>query len=325
MKQFSFIVIAHNQARTVLACLDSALRAARAANLASYEVIYVDSRSSDGSPALVEARFGASVRVAQLTGEMNAAIARNVGARIATGRTLFFADGDMELDPNFLRTALDSSGALIHPVVTGQLPETLYDPEGRPIGHAPDRYRIRATHRRAELGGVFLIERALFASMGGFAAEMRCNEDIDLALRLARKGVLTLAIDRPIAIHHTVDYLEWNRLVPMIRNGSLLYPGALFRRHLTNRHYLRLFALHQRPTIVLLASAILAVLGHPAWGLVYVGYVALKTLRRPNTSFAQNLVGTTARSLCFLAGVVGFFPRRVPTESITFSVLPRSI
>lgn len=325
MKLLSFIVIARNQAGTVLASLDSAFRAAHAAGLDSFEVIYVDSNSTDDTIALVGAQFGSSVRVARLTGEMNAGIARNVGAKIASGRSLFFADGDMELDPEFLRIALDSRGEPIHPVITGQLPEKLYNPEGQLIGEASDRYCIRELHHRAELGGVFLIERALFASMGGFAAEMRCNEDIDLALRLARKGVLTLAIDRPIAIHHTVDYLEWNRLVPMIRNGSLLYPGALFRRHLTNRHYLRLFALHQRPTIVLLASAILAVLGHPAWGLVYVGYVALKTLRRPNTSFAQNLVGTTARSLCFLAGVVGFFPRRVPTESITFSVLPRSI
>lgn len=324
MNQLSFVLIAHNQARTIRACIDSAFRAARAAGLASFEVIYVDSGSDDGSVDLVRERFGATVRLVHLTGAMNAAIARNVGARIATGKTLFFVDGDMEVDPAFLQYALDSRGELVHPAVTGQLPEELYDPAGRPIGEAPDRYRIRATHRRAELGGVFLIEHALFATLGGFAPELRCNEDLDLGLRLARAGTLVLAIDRPIAVHHTIDYLQWSRLVPMLRNGSLLYPGALFRRHFANRHYLRLFASHQRPTMVLLASLALAIVVHPAWALAYVGYVAAKNLRRPNTSFVQELAGTTARSACFLAGLVAFFPRRVPTASITFSVAPDS-
>lgn len=323
MKLLSFIVIARNQAGTVLASLDSAFRAAHAAGLDSFEVIYVDSNSTDDTIALVGAQFGSSVRVARLTGEMNAGIARNVGAKIASGRSLFFADGDMELDPEFLRIALDSRGEPIHPVITGQLPEKLYNPEGQLIGEASDRYCIRELHHRAELGGVFLIDREIFLNIGGFAPELRCNEDLDLGLRLARVGTLALAIDRPIALHHTVEYLQWSRLLPMIRNGSLLYPGALFRRHFANRHYLRLFASHQRPTLVLLGSLALAVLVHPAWGLVYLGYVAAKNLRRSHTSFAQDLAGTTARSVCFLAGTVGFFPRQVPTESITFSLLPR--
>lgn len=323
VKPLSFIVIARNQATTIISSLDSAFRAARAADLPSFEVIYVDSNSNDGSVELVGARFGTSVRVARLTGEMNAGIARNVGAKIATGSSLFFIDGDMELDPEFLRVAMNPEGELIHPVVTGQVPERLYDPEGRPIGDAPDRFRIRERHYRAELGGAFLIDRELFLTTGGFAPELRCNEDLDLGLRLAQTGTRALAIDRPIALHHTVEYLQWNRLLPMIRNGSLLYPGALFRRHFTNRHYLRLFASHQRPTLVLLGSLALAFLVHPAWVLAYIGYVAAKNVRRPHTSFAQDLVGTTARSACFLAGTVGFFPRQVPTESITFSVLPR--
>jgi len=319
----SFIIIARNQVRTVLASLDSAFRAARTTGLASFEVIYVDSNSTDGTVDMVEARFGPSVRVARLTGEMNAGIARNVGAKIATGRSLFFVDGDMELDPGFLRAALNSRGELIHPLITGQLPEKLYDAGGQPIGEAVDRYRIRQRHHRAELGGVFLIDRGLFQNIGGFAPELRCNEDLDLGLRLAQMGTLALAIDRPIALHHTIEYLQWNRLLPMIRNGSLLYPGVLFRRHFANRRYLRMFASHQRPTLVLLGSLTLATLVHPAWGLVYLGYVAAKNLRRSHTSFAHDLAGTTARSICFLAGTVGFFPRRVPAESITFSLLPR--
>lgn len=318
--QISFIVIARNQAQTLSSCLDAVLAAAKHVDLTSFEIIYVDSGSTDGSVSLVNSRFGNAVRMLSLTGVMNAGIARNVGASTAVGKVLFFIDGDMEVDPSFLHEALDARHELVHPVVTGQLPEKIYDPAGRFIGDSPDRYRIRTRHYRAELGGVFLIDRALFTEIEGFAPEFRCNEDLDLGLRLARKGVLTLAIPQPIALHHTVEYLEWARLAPMIRNGSLFYPGALFRRHITNRHYLPILASHQRPTAVLLASAALATIVHPLFLGLFLAYVGIKNLRRPNVAFIQDLVGTTARSLCFLIGLVGFVPPRVPAESITFSM-----
>ena len=316
----SFIAIGRNQARTLRPCLESVFRAARQAGLESFEVIFVDSGSSDESVSLVRSLFGASVLIVSLTGAMNAGIARNVGANTATGKVLFFIDGDMEVDTGFLREALDPSHALVHPVVTGQLPEKLYDPSGRLLGDAPDRYRIRTRHHRPELGGVFLIDQALFRRIGGFAPELRSNEDLDLGLRLARAGVLTLALPCPIAIHHTVEYLEWARLLPMIRNGSLLYPGALFRRHVTNRHYWPILASHQRATAVLLASIGLALWLDPLWLGLYLAYVGAKNLRRPGVSLLQDLVGTTARSICFLIGVVAFAPARVPAESITFAV-----
>lgn len=318
--QLSFIVIGRNQARTLQSSLESAFRAARAVGLDAFEVIFVDSNSSDGSVALVRSTFGESVCIVGLTGAMNAGIARNVGASMASGKILFFIDGDMEVDEGFLGEVLDPGRALVHPVVTGQLPEKLYDPGGHPIGDSPDRYRIRTRHHRAELGGVFLIDQALFRRIGGFAPELTINEDLDLGLRLARSGTLPLALPRPIAIHHTVEYLEWTRLFPMIRNGSLLYPGALFRRHVTNRHYWPILASHQRPTAVLLASIVLAVGLHPLWLGLHLAYVGAKNLRRSNVSLLQDLVGTTARSVGFLTGIVAFFPPRVPVESITFAV-----
>lgn len=317
--QVSFIVIARNQAATVAASLDSAFRAARSARLLSFEVIYVDSNSSDGSVQMVQKRFGGTVNIMGLTGAMNAGIARNVGASVAKGNVLFFIDGDMEISPDFLREVLDEHNGLLHPLVTGQLPEKLYDAGGKPIGDAPDRYRIRTRHFRPELGGVFLIDRTLFRSSGGFASELRCNEDLDLGLRLARAGTLALAIPRPIATHHTVEYLEWARLIPMIRTGSLFYPGVLFRRHITNRFYLPILISHQRSTGVLMACVALAAFVHPTCLLLYVAYVGVKHLRRSNTTFPRDLAGTTARSVCFLLGVLGYFPRRIPAEAVTVS------
>lgn len=317
--EVSFVVIGRNQAATICSSLESTFRAAQAAKIRGFETIYVDSDSSDGSVSSVLERFGGSVVVVRLTGARNAGIGRNLGAKFASGRVLFFVDGDMEVDPEFLNAALDPlRHDLIHPIVTGQLPEKIYDVQGQLLRDAPDRYGIRSRVYQAELGGIFLIDRQLFAKVGGFAAEMRCNEDVDLGLRLARGGTLTLALAQPIALHHTVDYFDWRRLWRMIRDGSLLYPGVLFRRHATSRHYLPILLSNQRSTVVLVAAVALAIFTNPGWLLLYVAYLCAKHLRRRHLTLAQDMAGTTARSMGFVLGLIGFYPAKVPACAITF-------
>lgn len=317
----SFIVIARNQVRTLGMCLESVKRAARTACLSSFEIIYVDSASTDGSIALVQSLQGSDVRIISVTGVRNAAIARNVGASVSRGRVLFFVDGDMEVDPGFLGDVLDSTHRLRHAVVTGQLPEKLYDASGRFIADAPDRYRITHDGYRPDLGGVFLIERQWFDELQGFSSELRCNEDLDFGLRLARCGGPAFGLARPIAVHHTIEYADWSRILPMIGDGSLFYPSVIFRRHLANRHYLPVLMSSQRPTLILLLSLLLAVLIHPFWIAGFIGYVIAKNLRRPHASFLQDLFTTTARSVCFLVGLVAFFPKPIPRGSVVYSAV----
>lgn len=314
----SFIVIARNQAATIVDCIASAMHAASEASLTRFEVIYVDSSSRDGSIERVRARFPSDVRVVRLTGVMNAAIARNVGASLATGAVLFFIDGDMVLEPSFLLHALDAQRRLVHPIVTGQLPEMLYDGEGNMVGSAPDRYKISRRHLRSAVGGIFLVSREVFDRSGGFTTGFRCNEDLDLGLRLARNGAKTLAIPHPAAMHHTVDYFDWTRLRASLMDGSMFFPSAIFRRHVTNRYYWPVFFSQQRATATLLLGTALGLAAHPGWFAAFPAYVAAKNLRSPGASFTQNFVGTLMRSVCFLVGLVCFFPKAVPKDRITY-------
>lgn len=318
--KLSFIVIARNQANTIAMCLDSVVAAARTCGLRAFEIIYVDSNSTDGSLEIVRQWQGAPVKIVRLTGMMNAAIARSAGAGVSQGDALYFIDGDMALDPQFLTAALDADGKPIHPVLVGQLPEKFYDSEWRFVADGPDRFNARQRGYRSELGGIALIERSAFEAVGGYRPEMRINEDMDLGLRLARAGFPILSLPQPIATHHTVEYFDWGRMRGMLKNDSLFYPGAIFRRHITNPAYWPLLLSHQRPTAVLVTSVLLAIAVHPAWLLLYLAYVVLKNLRRPNISFTQDLVGTTVRSVCFLLGIPFFFPPRIPPEQIGYQV-----
>jgi len=322
--KLSFIVIARNQAKTITMCLDSVVVAARPLGAGGSEIIYVDSDSTDGSLEQVRRWTGAPVRIVRLTGAMNAAIARNAGASVSQGETLFFIDGDMALDPAFLRTALDDEGRPIHPVIGGQLPEKFYDSDWRFVADGPDRFSARQRGFRAELGGIALVARNAFEAVDGYRPELRINEDMDLGLRLTSAGYPILSLPQPIATHQTVEYFDWGRMRGMLKSDSLFYPGAIFRRHLTNPAYWRLLISHQRPTAVLVVSAMLAIAIHPAWLLLYVIYVTLKNLRRPNITFVQDFVGTTVRSICFLLGIPFFFPPRVPADRIRYDVEERA-
>jgi glycosyltransferase involved in cell wall biosynthesis len=317
----SFVVIGRNAIRTIERTLESALAAGHAIAPLRTEVIYVDSASTDGSVRAVVERFGEAVRVAVLTGAMNAAIGRNVGAAISSGDVLFFVDGDVEIDPRFLPAVIGGDARLIHPLVGGQLPERLYDARWRPLRDAPDRYRITRHEPRTHLGGVFAIERWLFERVGGFRPEFRINEDTDLWFRVARLGIKGLGVPTPVGVHHTVDYFSTHRLTRDVRNGVWLYPGALFRRHLLNVRVLPELLRLQRPTIAMLACLALGFAVHPIALLGWPAYVLARRLRAGRLGFVETFAGATLQSVCFLAGLLAFAPSAPRPGSITWRVV----
>ena len=75
----SFIVIGKNEGWKLKLCFDSIQKVVLLDQIKNYEVIYVDSRSSDDSIAL--AKTYPKTRVFLVTGECNAGVGRNIGAK----------------------------------------------------------------------------------------------------------------------------------------------------------------------------------------------------------------------------------------------------
>lgn len=316
----SIIIISRNQIETIDRCLTSVQVATKAAGLDRYEVVFVDSKSTDGTPERVRERLGKDVTIVHLSGHTNAAIARNAGTAVAKGDAFFFIDGDMEIGPDFLKVALGPDGLPHHNVTSGQLPEKFYSPTGKFLTDGPDRYKVRADGYRVELGGISLIRREAFEKVGGFMTEMRVNEDQELGLRLCKAGYGIYGYATVMATHHTVDYFQWHRLGRMLLDGSMCYPGVVFRRHWMNRHYWPLLISHQRPTAVFALSLLLAIFVSPWWLLLFIGYIVAKNIRRPGVSFLQDLAGTAARSSGFLIGVPFFYPHHIDNKDIHYTV-----
>ena len=101
--KISIIIPVRNGGTAFAQCLD-ALRRARAecASLAQTELIVVDDGSTDDSPTRAQA---AGAHVMATSGGCGPAVARNLGARAATGDSVFFVDADVALHPDALRRA----------------------------------------------------------------------------------------------------------------------------------------------------------------------------------------------------------------------------
>ena len=205
----SFIIIGKNVINTIELCIHSVRSFTNSNNISNYEILYVDSDSSDGS---VSVSLRLNVKVIIISGHVNAAIARNVGAQFAKGSIFFFIDGDMELTSDFYNYIFDNrTNELIYPRVSGLIHDKFYDKD------FSFKYMNLAnltldTHFRPFSGGLMIIERSLWELNKGMDERLIRNQDLDFGLRSTNKGFPILIVNKLFAIHHTISYFDKKRM-----------------------------------------------------------------------------------------------------------------
>ena len=231
---FSFIIIGRNEGWRLTKCIQSTFDTIKNNNLEKYEIIYIDSRSTDDSVS--RAKSFNKLKVIQLTGIYNAAVARNVGVKESSGDVLFFIDADMELQLDFLKYVYNKNKGLIYPFVSGQLKNFNYD-ENDNFLYSSWQYNkvIKSDIYDTTTGGIFIIQRSLWEKIGGMDNRFRRGQDLELALRLAQKGTKILRKKEIIAYHHTISYTHHTRIWKTIFSGDISYSNSfLFRKHIFN-------------------------------------------------------------------------------------------
>jgi cellulose synthase/poly-beta-1,6-N-acetylglucosamine synthase-like glycosyltransferase len=191
----SVVIVGRNEGERLVRCLESV--AAASPPVDSWEIIYVDSASNDGSVERAS-RLGASV-VSVAPTRPCAAVGRNAGWRAAHAATLLFLDGDTVLAPDFVEQAL---GAFSNPqvgVVFGNRRET--NPQGSIYNRVLDLDWIVPPGAIEFCGGDALMRREVLEAVGGYDERLMAAEDTELCARIRAIGYTILHLDRPMVRH----------------------------------------------------------------------------------------------------------------------------
>lgn len=320
----SFIIIGRNIESTAEICFDSLFHSTQYAALAEYEIVYVDSSSTDKTLDIIK-RYPA-VRVFRIEANYNAAAARNVGAQEAKGDYLIFLDGDMELQPEFLKSRLlDTFGQPKYDYVSGDLINYFYENNTfRFINKAPYFGSLLSVEKTEPVvGGLFAITKKTFQSVGGMNVTYGRCEDFDFGLRLAKKNILLKRLDSVFVNHHTVSYIDISRMKGMMRNGDFLFVGLLNREHLLNPYFWRVLFRNSYSCIGLFLCLCLIPFTGPFGFLPYLLLITAKSnFQRVsiNHSFHNFFLYFLLRDMQELVGVFFFFPKK--NKVIVYKPIP---
>jgi glycosyltransferase involved in cell wall biosynthesis len=158
----------------------------------SWEVLVVDNGSTDATRAIVEAAAARwpALRLVTATDGAGPAYARNVGARLAAGRSLAFCDADDVVAPGWVAamgSALADGEFTCGPVDIVTLnPPWLAASRGTTGTTAAAVFEGRFPFASSCNMG---IRRARFLDANGFDEDLFAGEDIDLSMRLHCAGV----------------------------------------------------------------------------------------------------------------------------------------
>lgn len=263
----SFIVIGHNEEKNLKRCFESIFSTLEYNKIKDYEIVYVDSKSTDQSINIAH-RFK-EIKVFQITGNCNAAIGRNIGANESKGNILFFIDGDMEINKKFLKLVLDKNFNLKYDFVTGEVVDVI---DG--ITH-----KLRTTNKFLP-GGIFLINKQLWLLAQGMKTKFKTGEDLDLGLRISKLGYTMVLKEEVITNHYTKPYLDKSKIWKMVWDKSFFYSRCvLYRDHIFNKQMYHELWLTDK-TFILLLFNIACSLIIPQYIVLFISVYLLAVIAR---------------------------------------------
>jgi GT2 family glycosyltransferase len=171
--------------------------------------IYVDSASTDGSPAAAQAS-GAIVHALDMARPFTAARARAEGAELLFARfpaTAFvmFVDGDCEIESGWLEAA--AAFLTAHPdfaAVGGRRRER--HPEASFYNALADYEWKQPAGETESCGGDAMMRAVAYRNVGGFDARMIAGEEPELCSRLRAAKWRIMRLDAPMTIHDAATY-----------------------------------------------------------------------------------------------------------------------
>ncbi|MEM7284852.1 MAG: glycosyltransferase [Actinomycetota bacterium] len=189
------VVIGRNEGERLARCLDSVHAMDYPED--RFEIIYVDSDSTDDSVRLAKAKHATVLEVKPE--RPAAAIGRNAGWRAADAEFVLFLDGDTVLHADFLRMAIAEFADERIAVVFGHRREIATD--ASLYNRALDLDWVYPLGEFDFCGGDAVMRRSVLAEVDGYDDTLIAGEEPDLCGRMRALGHVVLHIDAPMTGH----------------------------------------------------------------------------------------------------------------------------
>jgi len=182
-----------------------------------FEVVVVADGCTDNTADIVELfKETLQIILIEQSGQ-GQAIARNVGAKEASGNLLVFLDDDIEPQPLFLAAHIRSHSGSGRTVVIGYYPPLLKTQTGYFRSELLEWWEITFQNMRLPgyrfsytdlVSGNFSLHPELFDEVGRFDTSFRCHEDYELGIRLLQAGAEFVHSVEAFGYHHERSELQ---------------------------------------------------------------------------------------------------------------------
>ena len=313
----SFIIIAKNEAKKLKYTFDAVSSYIKHNSINHYEIIFIDSNSTDNSIEI--ASNYPVIKIFKILGRHNAALARQIGAKEASGDYLFFIDGDMEIQSSFHHKIIGKHGNIKYDLVSGHIYNKIYDKEFVNIIDKKPYYK-NLTQDRIELtfGGTFIVKKSVWNLINGMRTEFKFGEDLDFSLRLAKIGIRLLRKKDLLAYHHTYSKSD-NLILSLSKLGAFYSRGMLYRKNFFNSKII-IKILKSDPTVlILILSLILSIVTKNYYLLIFyfitvffISSIIVKKTRKIIIRFIYQFF----RDLQVIFSFLFFYPRKLKKNYI---------
>lgn len=220
----SILILNYNGLNYVDRCLNSVLQT----NYPSFEVIFIDNASEDGSYRHVKRKYGLNPRVRMIRNDRNYGFAggNNVGVKKARGEYIVFLNVDTEVNPDWLKNLINTMES--DPSIGAAQSKLLLMDDRKRIdtcGHMLSIFGF--THERGlreidrgqydyladilgSKGAAMIVKRRILEEVGLFDEDyFALREETDLCWRIWLRGYRVVFIPTSI-VYHAAGFLSKN-------------------------------------------------------------------------------------------------------------------